>query len=95
MRYTFEWEETWSLSSVLRSPAPRAAVPSSVWPLGDSPPVLVTALSDESSTSRELPSGPDVAVRSVYTDVDVRLLFGDMLAKLRRHEDRSSQTGLS
>jgi predicted secreted Zn-dependent protease len=24
----------------------------------------------------------------VYTDVDVRLLFGDMLAKLRRHEAR-------
>jgi purine nucleosidase len=53
-----------------------------VWPLGDSPPVLVTALSDESSTSRATPNG------RVYTDVDVRLLFADLLAKLRLHERR-------
>jgi purine nucleosidase len=53
-----------------------------VWPLGDNPPVLVTALDDESSTYRETPTG------RVYTDVDVRLLFGDVLAKLRLHERR-------
>jgi purine nucleosidase len=55
-----------------------------VWPLGDSPPVLVTALSDESSsyTAGSTASG---AERRVYTDVDFRLLVGDMLAKFRRH----------
>jgi purine nucleosidase len=53
-----------------------------VWPLGDSPPVLVTALDDASSTFRTTPNG------RVYTDVDVRLLFGDMLAKLRLDERR-------
>ena len=57
-----------------------------VWPLGDSPPVLVTALSDESSTWTETTVGG--AVRRVYTDVDTRLLFGDMLARLRLHEGR-------
>ena len=50
-----------------------------VWPLGDSPPVLITALSDESSRYEETGS------LRVYTDVDVRLLFGDLLAKLRAH----------
>lgn len=55
-----------------------------VWPLGDSPPVLVTALSDESSTWTESRAGD--AVRRVYTDVDTRLLFGDLLARLRMSE---------
>ena len=62
-----------------------------VWPLGDSPPVLVTALSTESSrwTTAE-PSGD--ATAHVCTDVDFRLVVGDMLAKLRGHERlRSSQ----
>jgi len=53
-----------------------------VWPLGDSPPVLVTALDDESSTYRDTPTG------RVYTAVDVRLLIADLLAKLRLHERR-------
>ena len=57
-----------------------------VWPLGDSPPVLVTALSDESSSYTE--SATSGGTRRVYTDVDVRLLFGDMLAKLRLHDSR-------
>jgi purine nucleosidase len=55
-----------------------------IWPLGDSPPVLVTALSDESS-SYTAGSRPGGAERRVYTDVDFRLLVGDMLAKFRRH----------
>ena len=55
-----------------------------VWPLGDSPPVLVTALTDESSTyTASVTSGG--AERRVYTDVDFRLLVADMLAKFRRH----------
>jgi purine nucleosidase len=55
-----------------------------VWPLGDSPPVLVTALSDESS-SYTATAGPGGAERRMYTHVDFRLLVGDMLAKFRRH----------
>jgi inosine-uridine nucleoside N-ribohydrolase len=55
-----------------------------VWPLGDSPPVLVTALTDESS-SYTASFSPGGAERRVYTDVDFRLLVGDMLAKFRRH----------
>ena len=56
------------------------------WPLGDSPPVLVTALTVESSqwTSTTVESG--TGHRRVYTAVDLRLLFGDMLARLRAHE---------
>ena len=56
-----------------------------VWPLGDSPPVLVTALADESS-SFTAGSSSGGAERRVYTDVDFRLLVADMLAKFRRHK---------
>jgi purine nucleosidase len=65
-----------------------------VWPLGDSPPVLVTALTTESSRWTTLPAA-ELAVRpapsggataQVCTDVDFRLVVGDMLAKLRGHE---------
>jgi purine nucleosidase len=41
--------------------------------------VLITALSDESSRYEETGS------LRVSTDVDVRLLFGDLLARLRAH----------
>jgi purine nucleosidase len=54
-----------------------------VWPLGDSPPVLVTALDDASSR------WTGSAARRVYTDVDVRLLVADLLARLRLHERRA------
>jgi hypothetical protein len=57
-----------------------------VWPLGDSPPVLVTALDDASSTWTASPAEPGRAARRVYTDVDVRLLVADLLARLRLHE---------
>jgi purine nucleosidase len=65
-----------------------------VWPLGDSPPVLLTALTTESSRWATVP-GAEVAIRPapsagavahVYTDIDFRLIVGDMLAKLRGHE---------
>jgi purine nucleosidase len=56
-----------------------------VWPLGDSPPVLITALTTDSSTR----SGPTDGV-TIYTDVDMRLLVADLLAKLRLHEQRRS-----
>jgi hypothetical protein len=52
-----------------------------VWPIGDSPPLLITALTTDSSTR----SAPSDGV-TVYTDVDMRLLVGDLLAKLRLHE---------
>jgi purine nucleosidase len=58
------------------------------WPLGDSPPVLITALSDESS-SFTTPGGAEGA-RRVYTAVDFRFIVGDLLAKLRLHERRVS-----
>ena len=58
------------------------------WPLGDSPPVLVTALGDGSSTFTTPPASTDQGARRVYTDVDVRLIVGDLLAKLRLHERR-------
>ena len=69
-----------------------------VWPLGDSPPVLVTALSIESSRWTTVPGGsPELrlrptpsqgAIAHVCTAVDFRLVVGDMLAKLRGHERR-------
>ena len=58
-----------------------------VWPLGDSPAVLVTALSAESSTATLLPAeGSRGAQRRVYTDLDFRLIVADMLARFRLHE---------
>jgi hypothetical protein len=57
-----------------------------VWPQGDSPPVLVTALTDESSTYTETAADAGRGLRRVYTDVDFRLLVGDLLARLRLHE---------
>jgi purine nucleosidase len=58
-----------------------------VWPLGDSPAVLVTALSTESSTATLVP--PEASRHApcqVYTDLDFRLIVGDMLARFRLHE---------
>jgi hypothetical protein len=72
----------WLWTRFTELPLPDFVELGGVWPLGDSPPVLVTALSDESSTYRDSPNG------RVYTDVDVRLLFADLLAKLRLHERR-------
>ena len=60
-----------------------------VWPLGDSPPVLITALSTDSSTATLTPSETRPrAQRRVYTNVDFRLIVADMLARLRLHEHR-------
>jgi purine nucleosidase len=60
-----------------------------VWPLGDSPAVLVTALSAESSTATLVPhEGSRGTPRRVYTDLDFRLIAGDMLARFRLHESR-------
>jgi purine nucleosidase len=58
-----------------------------IWPLGDSPPVLVTALDVESS--RYEITATDGAARRTYTHVDFRLLVGDLLAKLRMHNQEA------
>jgi inosine-uridine nucleoside N-ribohydrolase len=57
-----------------------------LWPLGDSPPLLVTALGNESSTFSTTPASADRGARRVFTDVDFRLIVGDLLARLRLHE---------
>lgn len=59
-----------------------------MWPLGDSPPLLITALTD-SWTSAEEAAG----ARHVHTDVDFRLIVGDMIARLRLHETRRAAAG--
>lgn len=74
----------WLWTRFLELPLPEWIRLGGVWPLGDSPPVLVTALSDESSSHTETTTAG--VVRRVYTDVDTRLLFADLLARLRLHE---------
>lgn len=69
------------------------------WPMGDSPPVLLTAISAESSRYRELEArriNPDLTYGEaipgrmvrVYEDLDLRLTWADFLAKLRLHAQR-------
>lgn len=67
------------------------------WPLGDSPLVLLTALTGESSHYTERPArrlldddgryGEEIAGRivRVYDQLDARLTFADFIAKLRLH----------
>jgi purine nucleosidase len=59
-----------------------------VWPLGDSPPVLVTAL-DVGSSRFETHATDAGATRRMYTRVDFRLLVGDLLARLRMHNEEA------
>ncbi|MFT3797602.1 nucleoside hydrolase [Microbacterium sp.] len=67
-----------------------------VWPMGDSPPVMITALSTESSTFREIAAPwitdegryaphPSPRPLTLYDTVDARLIFGDFFARLRLH----------
>ena len=66
------------------------------WPMGDSPLVLLTSLTTESSRSRELPArrilpdctwGEPLPARPirVFETLDVRLTLADFLALLRLH----------
>jgi hypothetical protein len=75
---------SWLWTRFVELPLPEWVQQGGVWPLGDSPPVLVTALSDESSAYTTTATGPGHGERRLYTDVDFRLVVGDMLAKLRR-----------
>lgn len=72
------------------SPLPDFIQPGGFWPLGDSPPVLVTALPNTFAAGA---TGPAQGERRTYTEVDFRLIVGDMLAKLRLHEQRRAQAG--
>jgi inosine-uridine nucleoside N-ribohydrolase len=55
-----------------------------VWPLGDSPPLLVTAL-DDASSAWTIGTTLGGGRLRVFTEIDVRLLVGDLLAKLSLH----------
>ncbi|MGY2078500.1 nucleoside hydrolase [Modestobacter sp. SYSU DS0657] len=81
----------WLWQRYLELPIPDFVAQGETWPLGDSPPVLVTALDDATSAWAESEAGPGGAARRVYTDVDVRLLVADLLARLRLHERRTVQ----
>ncbi len=74
----------WLWRRFVELPIPDFVEQGETWPLGDSPPVLLTALTDITSAWTEVVS--EGAPRRVFTDVDVRLLVADLLAKLRRHE---------
>lgn len=69
---------------------------SGAWPMGDSPPALFTAISEESSRYRDwtvrrfhddMTYGEEIPGRTVrvYEDIDLRLTWADFLAKLRLH----------
>ncbi len=80
----------WLWTRFVELPLPEWIRLGGVWPLGDSPPVLLTALDEESSTSTVTTAAQEgTGERRVYTDVDTRLLFDDMLAELRLHEART------
>lgn len=70
------------------------------WPMGDSPLVLLTAVSGESSRYRDWPArhiednlayGAEIPGRTVrvYDDLDMRLTWSDFLARLRLHAAKS------
>ncbi|WP_116453612.1 nucleoside hydrolase [Blastococcus litoris] len=81
----------WLWQRYVELPIPYFVEQGETWPLGDTPPLLLTSLSVASSTWTETASGPGGAPRRVFTDVDVRLLVADMLAKLRRHERQAAR----
>jgi hypothetical protein len=67
-----------------------------VWPMGDSPPVMITALTTESSSLREVDTPwiaddggyaphPSPRPLRLYDAVDARLIFADFFARLRLH----------
>ena len=80
----------WLWQRYVELPIPYFVEQGETWPLGDSPPLLLTALSDATSAWTETASAPGGASRRVYVDVDVRLLVADLYAKLRRHERQAA-----
>ncbi|WP_432485128.1 hypothetical protein [Kineococcus esterisolvens] len=61
-----------------------------MWPLGDSCPLIGTALSPKSSTWVDEPNGVRTCTR-----LDRQPVFGDMIAAFRGHARRSRSTGSS
>lgn len=74
----------WLWRRFVELPLPPGVEVDAVWPLGDSCPVVGTALSGESSVWEPRPAGPG----SVCTRIDTTLLFADLVALLRRHAAR-------
>ncbi len=74
----------WLWQRFVGLPLPEGFPIGATWALGDSPPLLVTALTEASSTFVVEPTGP--GERRRCTAVDFRLLVGDLLARLRLHE---------
>lgn len=75
----------WLWQRFVRLPLPDGFEVDAVWPLGDSCPLVGTALSPESSTWVDESDGSRTCTR-----VDDRLLFGDMVALFRRHARRTA-----
>ncbi|WP_432486688.1 nucleoside hydrolase [Kineococcus sp. SYSU DK018] len=71
----------WLWRRYVELPLPEGFEVDAVWPLGDSCPIIGTALAAESSTWVEGAGG----TTRTCTRVDTALLFGDMLALFRRH----------
>jgi hypothetical protein len=74
----------WLWQRFVDLPLPDGLTVEEVWPLGDSVPLLVTALADV-PTPYHVPREK----RRVYGDIDGRLLVADLFAKLRLHERRA------
>ncbi|WP_375387041.1 nucleoside hydrolase [uncultured Amnibacterium sp.] len=73
----------WLWDRFVTLPIPEGMPVGGTWALGDSPPILLTALTDASSTFEARPSPGE---HRVCTQVDLRLVLGDLLARLRLHE---------
>ena len=70
-----------------------------VWPMGDSPPVMITALTTESSSFRivdapwiddrgDYASHPHPRPLVLFETVDARLIFADFFARVQMHRAR-------
>ncbi|MCP2031096.1 inosine-uridine nucleoside N-ribohydrolase [Okibacterium sp. HSC-33S16] len=73
----------WLWQRFVELPLPDFVSVNPIWPLGDSAPIVVTALPEHPATS----SWEAITeTRSVCTAIDTRLVVGDMLARFALHE---------
>ncbi|WP_221583701.1 nucleoside hydrolase [Microbacterium sp. G2-8] len=70
----------WLWQKYLELPLPPQIDVDPVWPLGDSVPLAVTALPHAAARF-----SPDAAAHRTCTDLDTRLIIGDLFARLRLH----------
>ncbi|MCI2238744.1 nucleoside hydrolase [Paenibacillus sp. TRM 82003] len=75
----------WLWRRFVELPLPDGFEVDAVWPLGDSCPLVGTALSPESSTWLDEPDGTRTCTR-----LDGQLVFGDMVALFRGHARRAA-----